>query len=76
MIELKFKDEYGNIVEGESLIVDAEMIMKSDYLKEHFWEEWNDKNNDCVCSLNESQSYCECEGKYGICYVVSAKDIS
>lgn len=74
-IKIFFKDENGNKIKGESLIVDAEMIMKSDYLKEIFWEEWNDKNNDCICSLNESQSYCDCEGKYGVCYVDSAKDI-
>ena len=60
-IELVFKDENGNKLE-QTLIIDAEFIMKDDFLKDYFLDEFYNRYNECVCSLNESQSQCECGG--------------
>ncbi len=64
MIEITFKDENGKEIE-QKLIVDAEMIQKSETLKEYFWEIWSSEYNECICTLNEGQAYCECDGVYG-----------
>lgn len=64
MIEITIKDENGNELD-ETIIIDADYINKSDYLKEFLLEQWEEKYNTCCCNLNESVSWCECEGKYG-----------
>lgn len=64
MIEITFKDENGKDIK-EKLIVNAEMIQKSETLKEIFWEIWSDRYNKCICTLHEGQAYCECDGLYG-----------
>lgn len=64
MIVITFKDENGKEIE-QKLIIDAEMIQRNKTLKEYFWEIWLDRYNECICTLHEGQSYCECEGIYG-----------
>ena len=60
-IELIFRDENGKNIE-QTLIVDAEFIIRDDYLKEYLKDYFLQENDECVCSLSESQSHCECGG--------------
>ena len=62
-IEPVFKDENGNKLE-QTLIIDAEFIMKDDFLKDYFLDKFYNRYDECVCSLNESQSHCECGGVF------------
>ena len=64
MIVLTVSDEHGNEL-PEQIKITAESIMKDGFLKEILWERWNENHNKCICTLNESQAYCECDGVYG-----------
>ena len=65
MLVITFKDENGKEIE-QKLIVDAKIIQEDEQLKEYLLEKWSNEYNECICSLNESQSYCECDGIYGM----------
>lgn len=74
MIEITFKNANGQELE-QTLLVDAEYIMKDDYLKDYLLEQFIEDNNECICSLNESQSHCECEGILGEIHISTLADI-
>jgi hypothetical protein len=64
MIEITFKDENGNKLE-QTLKIDADFIIRNEYLKDYLIDNFIEDNDECVCSLNESQSHCECGGIFG-----------
>ena len=74
MIEITFKNANGQEME-QTLLVDAEYIMKNDYLKDYLLEQFIEDNYECICSLNESQSHCECEGILGEIQISTLADI-
>ena len=63
-IEVTVKLGNGAIAD-ETIIIDADFIKNNESIMYEVLEAWGDMHNECQCTLNESQSYCECDGKYG-----------
>lgn len=47
------------------MTVDSKLLTENETIKEALYDEWCNIFNECICTLNESQSYCECDGEYG-----------
>lgn len=63
MTRVKFKVN-GRTLE-ESILIDEDFIRNNESIEFEIYEYFNKNFNTCVCSLNESQAYCDCTGKYG-----------
>lgn len=65
MIEVTFTNSKNEEI-PKKLIIDIEFIKKNfDFFEDFLIDCFHENLNPCVCSLNESQSQCDCSGKYG-----------
>jgi hypothetical protein len=74
MIEVTMKFIDGENID-QTLLLSIEDLLKNETIKDELYEMWNEEHNECICSLNESQSFCECEGIYGCDVEVSKVEI-